>query len=532
MSVSHTNEKLGLSRRALLVTIQHELRSPILNIIGYARVLRDESSQVYENDLGEILKACNALLGLVDDFLEHGPKPRSSSTDPDSPDTLTVLRHDLRGPVNIIRGYVEFLLETATTRQEIRVERDLRRIFRLTDSMLAVISRLTSEVAIDGQKDRSLEQIHPELRLVTQALRTLDSLDANPVTQTIPARVLVVDDNEQSRDLLCRQLRKEGHEVDVAMHGRKALEMLRSDYFDIVLLDIIMPELNGYEVLVEMKKHKRLNQIPVIMVSTLDEIDSVVRCIELGADEYLPKSFNPAMLRARLAASLEKKRLRDRERHYLEQIRMERERSERLLLDVLPNAIVERLKNGEKTIADDVDEVTVLFCDVVGFTEFSARLNAAEVVRRLNEFFLRFDTLVEKHHLEKIKTIGDAYLVVGGLPGSIQNHAHAVASLALEMRETIAALNSANSEPLEFRTGIHTGPIVAGVIGRKRFTYDVWGNAVNIASRMESHGVPGKIQVSESTHGLLKDAFLLEFRGTVPIKGAGEMKTYFLNGLR
>ncbi len=532
MSASHMSDKLGLSRRALLVTIQHELRSPILNIIGYARVLRDESSKVYENDLGEILKACNSLLGHVDDFLEHGPRPRPSSAGPDGPDTLTILRHDLRGPVNIIRGYVEFLLETATSRQETRVERDLRRIYRLTESMLGMINRLTREIDSEGDPEKSLNQIHPELRLVTQALRTLDSLDVRPEVKTIPARVLVVDDNEQSRDLICRHLRKEGHEVDMAMNGRKALEMLRSDYFDIVLLDIFMPELNGYQVLVEIKKHKRLSQIPVIMVSTLDEIDSVVRCIELGADEYLPKSFKPAMLRARLAASLEKKRLRDRERHYLEQIRMERERSERLLLDVLPNAIVERLKNGEKTIADDVEQVTVLFCDIVGFTKFSARLNAAEVVRRLNEIFLRFDTLVEKHHLEKIKTIGDAYLVVGGLPGSTPNHAHAIARLALEMRDTMLELNNFNPEPLEFRTGIHTGPIVAGVIGRKRFTYDVWGNAVNIASRMESHGVSGKIQVSETTHELLKDAFRLDYRGRVPIKGAGEMATYFLNGVR
>ena len=531
MPESHTSEKLGLSRRALLVTIQHELRSPVLNIIGYARVLRDEASPVYENDLGEILKACNNLLGMVDDFLENGPKPRPHD-DPEGADTLTVLRHDLRGPVNIIRGYVEFLVETANARHETRVERDLQRIHRLTDIILGIINRLTRELDAEGDHEKTLEQIHPELRLVTQALRTLDSLEASHEIQTIPARVLVVDDNEQSRDLICRQLRKEGHEVDVAKNGRKALEKLRSDYFDIVLLDIIMPELNGYEVLVEMKKHGRLRQIPVIMVSTLDEVDSVVRCIELGADEYLPKSFNPALLRARLAASLEKKRLRDRERHYLDQIRMERERSERLLLDVLPNAIVERLKKGEKTIADDVDEVTVLFCDVVGFTEFSARLNAVEVVRRLNEIFLRFDMLVEKHQLEKIKTIGDAYLVVGGLPGSNPNHAHAIANLALEMRNAITELNSYNAEPLEFRTGIHTGPIVAGVIGRKRFTYDVWGNAVNIASRMESHGVAGKIQVSESTHDLLKDAFRLDFRGTVPIKGAGEMSTYFLSGPR
>jgi class 3 adenylate cyclase len=532
VSTSRISEKLGLSRRALLVTIQHELRSPVLNIIGYARVLRDESSQVYNNDLSEILQASNNLLELIDDFLDHGPRTSSHVSDPEGVDTLSRLRHDLRGPVNIIRGYAEFLLQLAATRHETRVERDLRRIYRLTDSMLGVVNRLTHEIDADENKEKSLEIIHPELRLVTQALRTLESLESNTEVQAIPARVLVVDDNEQSRDLLCRQLRKEGHDVEVAKNGRKALHMLRSDYFDIVLLDIIMPELNGYQVLVEMKKQKRLRQIPVIMISTLDEVDSVVRCIELGADEYLPKSSHPALLRARLAASLEKKRLRDRERHYLEQIRMERERSERLLFDILPNAIVERLKNGEKTIADDVAEVTVLFCGIVGFTEFSARLSAAEVVRRLNEVFLQFDTLVEKHGLEKIKTIGDAYLVVGGLPGSNPGHAQAIAKLALDMRDTMADLNNSYPEPLEFRTGIHTGPIVAGVIGRKRFTYDVWGNAVNIANRMESHSLPGKIQVSESTHELLQDAFLLEYRGKVLIKGAGEMTTYFLNGQR
>lgn len=530
MSVHPANRKPQLPRRALFVTLQHELRSPILNIIGYAQVLRDESASEYDNDLAEILKASNGLLGLVDYFLEN-PTEIGSNVSPEYRlDPFAKFRHDLRSPVNIIRGYVEFLLEVAGTRADTRVERDLRRIYRLTESMLNVVSRFTHEFTTENEKEKTVELIHPELRLVTQALRTLEGLEVNSEVRAAPARVLVVDDNEQNRDLLCRQLIKEGHDVNVAEHGRQALDMLRSDYFDIVLLDIIMPEVNGYQVLVEMKKDKQLRLIPVIIISTLDEVESVVRCIELGADEYLPKSFNPALLRARLAASLEKKRLRDREQHYLEQIRIERERSERLLLDVLPNAIVERLKNGEKTIADDIDEVTVLFCDLVGFTEFSTNLTAAEVVRRLDEIFLRFDTLVENHGLEKIKTIGDAYLVVGGLPGSNPDHANAIAELALEMRDTMAEVNNFHPELLEFRIGIHTGPIVAGVIGRKRFTYDVWGDAVNIASRMESHGVPGKIQVSESSHKLLQDTFLFESRGSVPIKGVGDMKTYFLNG--
>ncbi len=532
MSMRPASEKPQLPRRALFVTLQHELRSPVLNIIGYTRVLRDESANEYENDLAEILKASYGLLDLVDYFLENPGEIESDDAPEDGLDSLSRFRHDLRGPVNIIRGYVEFLLEVAGTRADTRVERDLRRIYRLTDNMLSVVGRFTHEHETDSKKEKTAELIHPELRLVTQALRTLEGLEVSPEVKTTPARVLVVDDNEQSRDLLCRQLIKEGHDVNVAEHGRKALEMLRNDYFDIVLLDIIMPEVNGYEVLVEMKKDRQLRLIPVIMISTLDEVESVVRCIELGADEYLPKSFNPALLRARLAASLEKKRLRDREQHYLEQIRIERERSERLLLDVLPTAIVERLKSGEKTIADDVDEVTVLFCDLVGFTEFSATLSAAEVVSRLNEIFLRFDTLVEENGLEKIKTIGDAYLVVGGLPGSNPDHAQAIATLALEMRDAMADLNNFYPEPLEFRIGIHTGAIVAGVIGRKRFTYDVWGDAVNIASRMETDGVPGKIQVSESSYELLKDAFLLEYRGNMPIKGVGEMKTYFLSNPR
>ncbi len=529
---ARAGERSLLPRRALFATLQHELRSPVLNIIGYARVLREESASEYDSDLAEVLKASHSLLELVDYFLENPTEVEANKSPSGGKDTLARFRHDLRGPLNIIRGYVEFLLEVAGTRADTRVERDLRRIYRLTENMLSVVGRFTHEDDTDSKKEASQELIHPELRLVTHALRTLENLEVTTEIKATPARLLVVDDDEQSRDLLSRQLTKDGHDVSTAEDGRRALEMLRSDYFDIVLLDIIMPEVNGYEVLVEMKKDKQLRLIPVIMISTLDEVESVVRCIELGADEYLPKSFNPALLRARLAASMEKKRLRDREQHYLEQIRIERERSERLLLDVLPNAIVERLKNGEKTIADDIDEVTVLFCDLVGFTEFSTNLSAAEVVNRLNEIFLRFDNLVEKHGLEKIKTIGDAYLVVGGVPGSNPDHAKAVAQLALDMRDAMTEQNKYYSEPLEFRMGIHTGPIVAGVIGRKRFTYDVWGDAVNIASRMETHGVPGKIQISQSTQNLIKEDFVLELRGKVSIKGAGEMKTYFLNDPR
>ena len=184
--------------------------------------------------------------------------------------------------------------------------------------------------------------------------------------------VLVVDDNEVNRDLLARRLQRQGHVVTVAEDGLQALEMLRRDPFDLVLLDIMMPQMNGYQVLENLKADEKLRHIPVIMISAVDDIDSVVRCIELGAEDYLSKPFNPVLLRARISACLEKKRLRDKEQAYLLELGLEKEKSERLLLNILPKAIAQRLKHGESTIADSFAEVTVMFADLVGFTKLSA----------------------------------------------------------------------------------------------------------------------------------------------------------------
>ena len=212
---------------------------------------------------------------------------------------------------------------------------------------------------------------------------------------------------------------------------------------------------------------------------------------------------------------------------------VERQRSESLLLNVLPRRIAERLKNEpDTTIAERFPSATVLFSDIVGFTELSARLAPDEIVRRLDEVFTRFDVIADQLQLEKIKTIGDAYMVAGGVPARRSDHAAAVCEMALRMRESLAELAQRTSEPIGVRIGIHTGPVVAGVIGKKKFIYDVWGDTVNTASRMESHGVPGSIQVSETTYEATKDAFVYESRGTISVKGKGEMTTYFLIGRR
>ncbi|NJK65820.1 MAG: PAS domain S-box protein [Microcoleus sp. CSU_2_2] len=211
-------------------------------------------------------------------------------------------------------------------------------------------------------------------------------------------------------------------------------------------------------------------------------------------------------------------------------LRGEQAKSEKLLLNILPYAIAERLKQNETTIAEYFPEVTVLFADLVGFTPLSVTMNPIELVELLNQIFSGFDLLCERHGLEKIKTIGDAYMAVGGIPNPRVDHAEAIAEMALDMQQEIALFNVKNKKFFSIRVGIHSGPVVAGVIGIKKFIYDLWGDTVNLASRMESHGLSWRIQVSEVTYSLLKNKYLLQERGIIEVKGKGPMKTYLLLG--
>ncbi len=210
----------------------------------------------------------------------------------------------------------------------------------------------------------------------------------------------------------------------------------------------------------------------------------------------------------------------------------EQQRSDKLLLNILPGPIANRIKQGEETIAEGFSQVTILFSDLASFTRMSAQSSPAQIVRILNQVFSTFDELTEKHGVEKIKTIGDAYMVVGGLINSGGNPARAIAEMALDMREALQRINTEQDLDLHIRVGINSGPVVAGVIGIRKFIYDLWGDAVNVASRMESTGVIDAIQVSESSYSLLKDDFVFAPRGTVDVKGKGPMNTWFLTGRR
>ena len=249
----------------------------------------------------------------------------------------------------------------------------------------------------------------------------------------------------------------------------------------------------------------------------------------LTAPEQLPEVLNDSVPDIALLAAVLLLGEAVRSRRALA---LEREESERLLLNVLPAPIAARLKQSDEVIADGFPEVTVLFADIVDFTRRSERIAPEQVVQVLNELFSVFDQLAERQGLEKIKTIGDAYMVAGGLPDPRPDHAEAVAEMALAMREEVARRSDPSGEPLAVRVGVDTGPVVAGVIGRSKFIYDLWGDTVNTASRMESHGVAGCIQVTARTYRRLKNGYRFERRGSITVKGKGELVTYFLLGRR
>jgi adenylate cyclase len=263
-----------------------------------------------------------------------------------------------------------------------------------------------------------------------------------------------------------------------------------------------------------------------LVLARLAQLSNDVRCIGSNVDLSMRVSVSGNDELSTLAGSINWM-LNTLEKSQ-EELKIEREKSEKLLLNILPSAIANRLKQDEGSIADNFPEATVLFADIVGFTNISGSISPASLVHLLNKIFSLFDKLAEKHGLEKIKTIGDAYMIVGGIPIHRPDHAEAIAEMALDMLNAIAYFNQENQQDFNIRIGINTGPVVAGVIGTKKFIYDLWGDTVNIASRMESHGIPGCVQMSESTYLKVKDKFVIERRGMVYVKGKGEMATYLL----
>lgn len=507
--------------------LKHDLRTPLNHIIGYSEMLLEEAAdsprQEFVADLERIHFAGRRLLNVVNDLFDP-VKSAAYKADPQ------LIHHEVRTPLNQIIGYAEIIQEEARERGADALAGDAGRILEAARELLRQVVEHFSSL---GAESRAPAGKSPAAAAVFTRRESGATGEAEGATfATAPGAksgaILVADDDEGNRTMLGRRLTRLGYQVTLAENGRAALESLRTGRFDLLLLDIQMPELNGYEVLEQMKADPALRDIPVVVLSASDENERVARCVEMGAEDYLPKPFDPVLLQARIGACLEKKQLRDREISYLIQIQEAKQRSDDLLHIILPHDVVEELKATRSVKPRRFENVGVLFCDIVSFTAYCDRHPPEEILTHLQSLVESFERIVAENGLEKIKTIGDSFMATAGLLTPAENPAMNCVRCGLAM---IAAARELPPN-WQVRVGVHPGPVIAGVVGHRKYQYDVWGDTVNIASRMESAAQPGTICVTAETWAQLAPDCHGSPQGRTEIRGKGELELYCIAGLR
>lgn len=544
-----------------LIGSKGQLKSAISSL----KVNADQIEQLCQRDDEDIHDSIEAIKrGLLDmEKLIHEHLPSSSAQGAEIEDELGEggwsrferrFVHDIRNPLGVVLGYSEIFDETLEELEEEGVSapwlaqvrtalsmfsEQLQLFNKSLDTMFAHKSAReivkiqtlipSGDTPVEVHRDEIDQQLQDLIELSQQTPDLLESAEpsSGEVTAThkdLPykdARVLVVDDNKSNRDLLSSMLRREGVKCEGVASAKEALMRLEMASYDLILLDLIMPEITGDQLLEQLKADHRWRRIPVLMISGDTELDTAIRCIEMGAEDFLQKPFNRVLLKARLGACIEKKRLSD-------EMVSQNKRFKGLLNRILPAPIVHRLDQGESMIADRFESTTILFSDLVGFTKMSSNMSPTELILTLDEVFSAFDAIAERYGVEKIKTIGDAYMAAAGLPVPMEEHADAIVLMGVEMIQVLHEIRERRQLPLQMRVGIHSGPVAAGIIGQKRFLYDVWGDTVNIASRLEASGRPDTVHLSLSTYSLLKGRYTIRSTGGVELKGKGLIESYLI----
>ena len=492
--------------------LKHELRTPLNHILGYSEMLLEETSAA---EVGEWYRGLERVHALgqtlqrgVDELAPPPAEGPDSSRPPRTPAEWPRLVGEIHGLAEQLAALAPPDLPDAPA--------DLARIRDAAENFGRLIVALTVP-AVAGVPPAA-GHLEVETEEIAGEEAPAAGTDA-PAAE--PGRLLVVDDDEGNRRLLERRLRRLGHDVLCAADGREALALLRRTPRDLVLLDLQMPILDGEETLRILRADPELQRLPVIVLSASRDLSRVVRCIGLGAEDYLPKPFNPVLLQARINACLGKKRLQDREAEHLRQI-------EELLHVILPKDVARELQATRQVQPRAVPEVAVLFTDLAGFTQWCADKSAIEVHRELQGLVEAFEEIAARHGLEKIKTIGDSFMAVAGLLSPLPNPAAAAVACGLEMTRAAGAHGSG----WRLRVGVHTGPVSAGVVGRQKYQYDVWGDTVNTAARMEQAATPGSVCVEASTWARISDRYAGQSIGAVRLKGKGERDLYRVDGPR
>jgi adenylate cyclase len=350
----------------------------------------------------------------------------------------------------------------------------------------------------------------------------------------LQASILIVDDQQTNVLLLETLLKGAGYgSVSSTLDPRAVCDLYEKNVYDLILLDLQMPGMDGFEVMEGLKAIVKDGYLPVLVVTA--QPDHKLRALRAGARDFISKPFDVAevlmrvhnMIEVRLLNS-EIRRKNDELKTLFDQVVAERKVSERLALQVPADSIAARLQARPDVTPDSFTDVTVLIADIVGFADLTPAVTPERLTLLVDEIFASFDGVAQARGLRKIKTLGNSYLAAAGVPVAAADHAARAALLALDMIAEMERFNQRGEHKLQVRIGIATGPVVAGVIGKRLYVYDVWGDAVNLASRMESHGVAGRVQLSESTRQLLGEPFVLEEVGVQDVEGLGEIKTWFL----
>lgn len=339
---------------------------------------------------------------------------------------------------------------------------------------------------------------------------------------------MIVEDSVVNQKLLTKILAKHNYKVLVAESGEEAIELLTQTLPDLILLDIVLPGMDGYGICKCLKQDDRICDIPVIFISALDSTKDKVEGFEAGGVDYITKPFEPAEVVARIRIHMRLHHLQQELEKKNQQLDAEKQKSEDLLCNVLPKSVgLDLLKTGE-CHPQLFTDTTVCFTDIIDFTSASSKLAPEVIIYELNEIFTAFDRISLKFDCERMKTIGDAYLFVCGVPESNSDHAENVARAAFEMVDFLKNRNLKAKHNWQLRVGMHSGPLVGGVVGTEKYLYDIFGDTVNIAARMEEMAQPMQVNVSSRSYELLKDKFVFSNAETVEIKGKGREKIYSL----
>lgn len=493
-----------------LARLRHELRTPINHILGYSEMLLEEPELLSEPEetarLEDVRAAGRELLALVNEIFR----------DATSAEGRALEARRLDRPLQTVASVCADLRSQGQTRNAALAE-DLARI----QSAAVQLGQLVEDALADPATSHSHDSAS-----TTELQHAAPATEFQGKASQVLGRILVVDDDQNNREMLSRRLERLGHTVITAADGPTALQLVGAQPFDLVLLDMMMPGLEGSEVLRAMKSDPWLRDVAVIMLSALDDTVQVVQCISAGADDYVLQPFDPVLLKARIDSSLEKKRFRDLQAEYLNQIEEQRRRADDLLHVIFPPPIVEELKATGTVRPRRHENVAVLFCDVVGFTPFCDRLSPEELVPNLQRLVELQEGIARDHGLQKIKTMGDAFMAAAGLLTPMRNPVLSCIRGGLEMSKAAQRL----PQPWQVRVGIHVGPVVAGVLGHQQYSFDLWGDTVNTAARMESHGVPSQIVLSEPAWGQVKHLCTSEEMGTLEVKGKGQLRMFAFRG--